>query len=85
MENQNNTFYSVKFETKDGVQPLRYFQNFQDLKKYLDLLEMLHDVICIIEDDVPGCLYFAFTKKDGGMVDLISYSFPAYASLENFG
>jgi hypothetical protein len=82
-----NTFYAVKYDTPEGLKSLRYFQNKEALKEYLSLFEILHDVKCVIDDEVAGSLYFAWTKKDGGILDYSKYriKFPAYARQERFG
>ena len=85
MKDQKNNFYSVKFDTKTGIEPLRYFQNFDDLKKYLDRLEMMFNVSCIIEDDLLPTLIFVWTKKDGSLLNGTYQNLPVYASMERFG
>lgn len=89
MKNQkNNTFYSVMYEVKNQMQPLRHFESRETLDSFLRVMEICENVKCEINLEVCGTLYFTWVDESGQEVERLrshGISFPRYASLQSFG
>ena len=83
---KQDTFYSVRFDTGNTYEALKYYRGLDDLMDYIKLQETLHSVCCEI-DEMNTSLFFSWFDQSGKHITTECEHdmwLPAYASLEKF-